>query len=206
VNAATTQSNVAEVTAVDQFDCDSTPNNSVTTEDDHASVSLTPKSADLSLTKTVNDATPSVGDNVTFTVMVSNAGPDAATTVAVQDLLPSGLTFVSASSANGPYDSTTGAWTISSIANGATASLQIVATVASTADTTNSAQVSAADQRDPDSTVNNNIASEDDQASVSLTPLQIDLSLAKTVSDASSTRLLMTARHSLARAGRALDI
>jgi hypothetical protein len=37
--------------------------------------------ADLSMTKTVSDATPNVGDQITFTVTLSNQGPDAATGV-----------------------------------------------------------------------------------------------------------------------------
>ena len=49
--------------------------------------------ADLSVTKTVSNATPNVGDQITFTVTLSNQGPDAATGVQVTDLLPAGLTF-----------------------------------------------------------------------------------------------------------------
>ena len=45
------------------------------------------------MTKTVSDATPNVGDQITFTVTLSNQGPDAATGVQVTDLLPAGLTF-----------------------------------------------------------------------------------------------------------------
>ena len=52
--------------------------------------------ADLAVTKTVSDATPNVGDQITFTVTLTNSGPDAATGVQVTDLLPAGLTFVSA--------------------------------------------------------------------------------------------------------------
>jgi len=64
--------------------------------------------ADLSVTKTVSDATPNVGDQITFTVTLNNAGPDDATGVQVTDLLPAGLSFVSATPGQGTYDSNTG--------------------------------------------------------------------------------------------------
>ena len=64
--------------------------------------------ADLSVTKTVSDATPNVGDQITFTVTLSNQGPDAATGVEVTDLLPAGLTFVSATPSQGTYNNVSG--------------------------------------------------------------------------------------------------
>jgi len=48
--------------------------------------------ADISVTKTVNNATPNVGDSVTFTITVANAGPGSGTNLIVADLLPTGLT------------------------------------------------------------------------------------------------------------------
>src|SRR5690606_23213504 len=52
--------------------------------------------ADLAIVKTVDNTLPNVGENVTFTLTVFNAGPDDATGTIVNDLLPSGLTLVSA--------------------------------------------------------------------------------------------------------------
>ena len=74
--------------------------------------------ADLSVTKTVSDATPNVGDQITFTVTLTNQGPDTATGVQVTDLLPAGLTFVSATPSQGSYDSATGLWTVGTVSPG----------------------------------------------------------------------------------------
>lgn len=46
--------------------------------------------SDLQVTKVVNNATPNVGQNVTFTIVARNNGPVNATGVVVNDLLPSG--------------------------------------------------------------------------------------------------------------------
>ena len=64
---------------------------------------------DLSVTKTVNTATPTVGSNVVFTVTVSNAaGLSTATNVTLSDVLPAGLTYVSSTASQGAYVS--GTW------------------------------------------------------------------------------------------------
>ena len=175
------KTNTAEITDVDQFDSDSTPNNQVGTEDDQASVVVTPNVADLSITKTVDDNTPNRNQNVTFTITLTNGGPIGATGVTVTDLLPAGLTFVSATPSVGTYSNTTGVWTVGSVASGANATLSIVATTAAIGAKTNTAEVTASNQFDSDSTVGNNVGTEDDQASVTVTPTIADLSLIKTV-------------------------
>ena len=43
---------------------------------------------------------------------MSNNGPDAATNVTLQDLLPAGVTFVSATPSQGTYNSGTGVWNV----------------------------------------------------------------------------------------------
>ncbi|MET3022564.1 DUF11 domain-containing protein, partial [Flavobacterium collinsii] len=75
--------------------------------------------SNVGITKTASSATPNVGSNVTFTLTATNAGPSAATGVSVTDILPSGYTFVSASTASGTYTSGTGIWAIGTLANGA---------------------------------------------------------------------------------------
>src|SRR5581483_5924902 len=161
------QTNTAAVTGADQFD-PSTGNNS-------ASVTETPQQADLALAKAVSDPTPNVGETVTFTVTLTNHGPDAATDVAVKDLLPAGLTFVAATPGQGTYDPASGVWAIGTVAPGGLLTLTLQARVVSAAARTNTAAVSAADQFDPNPGNN--------QASATETPQQADLALAKTVDD-----------------------
>ena len=105
-------------------------------------------SSDLVMAKVVDNPGANVGDNVTFTLTVTNNGPSDATGVAVSDLLPSGYTYVSDDGA-GAYVSGTGVWTVGNLVATATATLNITATVNASGDYTNVATVSG-DQADPD--------------------------------------------------------
>ena len=124
--------------------------------------------ADLSLTKTVNNSTPMVGTNVIFTVTVTNNGPSTATNVKVKDLLPAGLSFVGSVPSQGAYVNGTGIWTVGTINNGASANIQITATVTSLGPKTNYAQVNSVDQPDPDSAPGNYSDDEDDDDEVTI--------------------------------------
>ncbi|WP_170254780.1 DUF11 domain-containing protein, partial [Phaeodactylibacter luteus] len=96
--------------------------------------------ADLQIFKTVDNPMPDVATNVVFTLQVINNGPDLATGVFVTDNLPSGYSYVS-DDGGGAYNSGTGRWTIGNLANGATATLNITATVNTTGDYLNTATV-----------------------------------------------------------------
>ncbi|HEX2865862.1 MAG TPA: SdrD B-like domain-containing protein [Ignavibacteriales bacterium] len=85
--------------------------------------------ADLSLTKTVDNANPKNGDRVTFTVTLTNNGPDDAHGVFVSDLLMQGLDFISATASLGEYDNTTGRWTVGTITKNESATLTVVVKV-----------------------------------------------------------------------------
>jgi uncharacterized repeat protein (TIGR01451 family) len=67
----------------------------VTNNDDTAVTTLDPD-FDVVVTKTVNDNTPDPGQQITYTVNLSNEGPSRATGVILSDPIPAGLTFVSA--------------------------------------------------------------------------------------------------------------
>ncbi|WP_163401422.1 gliding motility-associated C-terminal domain-containing protein, partial [Flavobacterium fluviatile] len=185
VNPTGTYLNTAEVTASDLPDPDSTPNNSVVLEDDYATAATTPimQAANLSLTKTVNNTTPLVGSVVTFEIIVTNSGPQNTAAVRVNDVLPNGFTYNSFTATKGTYNASTGVWNIGSLINGDSQTLQITATVNSTGNYTNIAEVTGSSLPDPNSTPNNGITTEDDYASVTVTPVQAlaDLSLVKTV-------------------------
>jgi uncharacterized repeat protein (TIGR01451 family) len=148
------------------------------------------QTANLSLQKALDVPAPNVQSNVSFTLRVSNAGPDAATGVQVTDLLPAGLSFVSATPtpSTGSYDAATGLWTVGTVAANSNASLVIVAKVTGTDPIVNIAEISKSDQFDPNSTPGNTAAGEDDTASVTLIPQQSDLRLAKSVNNPNPIR------------------
>jgi len=90
---------------------------------------------DLTIAKMVDDPTPNIGQTITFTLEVSNAGPDIATNVTVADPVPAGFTYVAGSITGGDASSDadpTGAglnWTINSVPVGSPVSLSFQAVV-----------------------------------------------------------------------------
>jgi len=145
---------------------------------------ITPNSADLAVVKTVSNATPNVGDTITFTVTVTNNGPNAAHNVKLKDSFPVSpeLTYVTATPSQGTYNAGTGIWTVGTVNVGAAnnQTLTITATVnapttagALPATQTNTATVTGADEPDPNPGNNTGTAT--------LTPLYADLAVTKTV-------------------------
>lgn len=183
VNANGNYTNVAQVMKANETDVNSTPGNDVLEEDDQDQVTISRGAlVDLSLKKSVNNATPNVGEIVTFTIAVKNDGPSDATGVVVTDRLPSGYSFVSAAPSTGSYDNTPNSWTIGTLINKATATLLIQAQVLPTGNYNNVAEVTGANEVDKNSTPGNNDATENDQSEVIVTPVQIaDLSVNKIV-------------------------
>lgn len=133
-----------------------------------ASTTELPAQADLSVSMTASNTSPAVGTDVTFTVTLANAGPAGATGVAVTDQLPRGLTFASATPSQGTYAAETGRWSVGELPSSGSVTLELVAKPTSAGTTTNTAQVTAAGQADPDSTPGNSDTAEDDQASVTV--------------------------------------
>ncbi len=113
-------------------------------------------SSDIAITKSVNNPSPGISTNVIFTISATNNGPSDATGVQVNDLLPAGLAYVSDVASTGSYASATGVWTIGSLANGASATLAITATVNRLESQVNQATTSGQGQADAKG--NNNTA------------------------------------------------
>ncbi|TFG79789.1 MAG: DUF11 domain-containing protein [Chrysiogenales bacterium] len=107
--------------------------------------------ADIAVTKTTDNLEPKVGETFNFTVTATNNGPATASGLKVTDSLPAGLTYDSYTASTGTYTSGTGIWDIGTLANGATATLQIGVSGAAKGMVTNTAAVSALNESDPDS-------------------------------------------------------
>jgi uncharacterized repeat protein (TIGR01451 family)/CSLREA domain-containing protein len=122
-------------------------------------------SADLQLTKTADKTSLTVGQMVTYTLTLTNKGPDKATGISVSDVAPAGLSLGQVIASVGSYNATTGIWTVSSLNSGNQAVLTIVATSSQPGTIINKAAITASGQADPD-TINN-------QSSITVTVQQV---------------------------------
>jgi uncharacterized repeat protein (TIGR01451 family) len=99
---------------------------------------------DMSITKAVDNSNPATGATINYTLTVKDAGQNPTLAVVADDILPAGLTFVSATSSLGSYASSTGVWKIGALNAGQAVTLTITATVTASGGTaiTNTATVS----------------------------------------------------------------
>ncbi|MCK9150582.1 DUF11 domain-containing protein [Methanobacterium alcaliphilum] len=112
------------------------------------------KTADIAVTKLVNPTKPNYLGNVTYTITVTNNGPDSATDVEITDILPVGLKLLSIKTSQGTYHN--GVWTIGTIENKKSATLTIIAQVVKSNTTIeNTAIKTGENEYDPDLTNNN---------------------------------------------------
>jgi uncharacterized repeat protein (TIGR01451 family) len=104
-----------------------TPNTST------AGTIITPGNADVSIVKTPAPGPYGTATNLTYTILVSNAGPTAAASVSVSDAIPAGTTFVSATPTQGSCSGTTTVTcTLGTIASAGSASIALTVTLPST--------------------------------------------------------------------------
>lgn len=112
---------------------------------------------DLQITKTDSPDPVIAGNQLTYTIVVTNAGPSTATGVTVTDVLPAGVTFSSGTSTVGTVANASGTVTanIGTLASGATATVTLVTTVApATRGTISNTATVAGTQTDTNSTNN----------------------------------------------------
>lgn len=117
--------------------------------------------ADLSVTKSDNPDPVIAGEDLTYTVTVTNGGPSDATNVVFTDNLPTGTSFTSASASQGTActeDNNVVTCNLGSLADGATATVTIVVTVApeTQGNITNTASA-AGDETDPNAADSTNV-------------------------------------------------
>ncbi len=114
--------------------------------------------ADLSITQTDAPDPVTAGADLTYTVTITNNGPETATGVAFADTLPAGATFVSATSSQGTLAQAAGvvSGSLGSLEPEASATITIVVRSPTAGTITNTARVAGV-QRDPD-TANNTAA------------------------------------------------
>jgi uncharacterized repeat protein (TIGR01451 family) len=114
-----------------------------------------PGDVDLAITKSDAPDPVALGSDLTYTLTVTNNGPDASTGSTVTDPLPAGVVFVSATPSQGSCSETGGTVTceLGPLASGASATVEIVVTVdpAATCPLTDTATVSGI-EADPDTT------------------------------------------------------
>jgi uncharacterized repeat protein (TIGR01451 family) len=85
--------------------------------------------SDLSIAFSSDSNTPCVNSLVTYTVEISNNGPNNATNVVVTSALPSGFTPTDFDAQRGTYNQESGFWRIPFIGNGETVTLEMMGTV-----------------------------------------------------------------------------
>ena len=129
------------------------------------------KASDLSVVKFVNSTSVEYLQLVKWTVIAYNNGPDKATEVIVDDILPDGLILLNYTATKGVYDN--GMWSVCCIENGDSQSLELICQVNKTGTLTNIVGITGKEY-DPD--LSNNA----DNASV-FVPTSCDLAIAKTV-------------------------
>lgn len=143
-------SNTANVTGNEQD-----PN--LSNNQDTVTVNSQQPTADLSISKTANNLIYNIGETVTFNVIVTNDGPDAATGVTVSDNFPSGLININIGNpSQGTFTFVGGllTWNVGNLAPEGSANIEITAIVNQTGFIINTANVTASTY-DPNPNNNN---------------------------------------------------
>jgi len=134
--------------------------------------------ADLSIHKIIDDYTPRLGQEVTWTITVSNVGASGADNVRVNELLPEGMEFVSGFASAGDFDIAQRLWTIGEVIAGQEVTASIKMIVTDVDDFINNIATVTTDSDDYNGYNNTNTVAVDPWE-----PTNADLSLDKTVNN-----------------------
>jgi uncharacterized repeat protein (TIGR01451 family) len=132
VKAEGNSTNTAEIWTSEAPDSNSTPGNGIRTEDDYASISLNAFPAvDLRIVKS-GGATAIAGQQVNYSLAVTNLGPSVASNVLVTDTLPVGMSIANVSTTEWSCSNTSQTISCSkiSVSKGSTPSISVTANVA----------------------------------------------------------------------------
>ncbi|RKM91574.1 DUF11 domain-containing protein, partial [Aquimarina sp. BL5] len=155
--------NTAQVATSPNNDPDSTPGNDIESEDDqNTNTPTVGQTSDLSLAKSAvltidadTNTVISVGDTVTFSITISNDGPNDATGVGVGDIIPDGYTTIGSISNGGTLSGGVISWSSLDVIITTPLVLTYTAVITDTGNYTNFAEITASDNVDPDSTPDN---------------------------------------------------
>ncbi|WP_458453653.1 hypothetical protein [Methanobrevibacter sp.] len=125
------------------------------------------KSADVSIVKLVNESQPNYKDLITWTLIISNNGPDKANNIYVEEILSEGLEFVNYTATKGIFNYQKGYWVMCCLENGEQQRLEIVTRVNKTGNVTNLATIRA-DEHD------SNLTNNEDNETIQV-PLAVDV-------------------------------
>ncbi len=123
---------------------------------------------DLSLSLAADSSNIVQGENVIFTLTLTNNGPDRVAQATVRELFPAGFSYIS-HTGDGIYSPVSGNWINNAIFPGTSVSIEITAQAISSGDISNTVEVFSSSAYDPDSTPWNNDPLEDDQHTVVVT-------------------------------------
>jgi uncharacterized repeat protein (TIGR01451 family) len=107
---------------------------------------------DLAVSKTASSTSVNSGSSFSYTITLTNNGGSDASGVALSDILPAGVSYVSAVASHGSYNQASGLWTVGALVNAeiATLTLNVSAdTVPVATVITNTADGLTLDQADP---------------------------------------------------------
>lgn len=135
--------------------------------------------SDISIVQYISNSSPSINNPVTFTIRVKNAGPVAATGVAVTDEVFSGYNNITAISNGGTLMGNVITWTGLSVPVNDSITLTFQATPLHTGNYTNRAEITASDNSDIDASPSqsfgvddlNDATTDDDETTLVPTPV-----------------------------------